>query len=72
MTGGSLAKNLIMITLGLLFGMIGIDQMTGYFRYSYGVVALGDGIGVVPVAVGPLRDCGDPCHQPAPMSGRRC
>ena len=52
MTGGSLAKNLIMITLGLLFGMIGIDQMTGYFRYSYGVVALGDGIGVVPVAVG--------------------
>jgi putative tricarboxylic transport membrane protein len=52
MTGGSLAKNLIMITLGLLFGMIGIDQMTGYFRFSYGVVALGDGIGVVPVAVG--------------------
>ena len=52
MTGGSLAKNLIMITLGLLFGMVGIDQMTGYFRYSYGVVALGDGIGVVPVAVG--------------------
>ncbi len=52
MTGGSLAKNLAMIALGLLFGMIGIDQMTGYFRYSYGVVALGDGIGVVPVAVG--------------------
>jgi putative tricarboxylic transport membrane protein len=26
--------------------------MTGYFRYAYGVVELGDGIGVVPVAVG--------------------
>lgn len=52
MTGGSLAKNLAMITLGLLFGMIGIDLMTGYFRFSYGVIALGDGIGVVPVAVG--------------------
>jgi len=52
MTGGSVAKNLSMIVLGLLFGMIGIDQMTGYFRFSYGLVALGDGIGIVPVAVG--------------------
>lgn len=52
MTGGSVIKNLSMIVLGLLFGMIGIDQMTGYFRFSYGIVALGDGIGIVPVAVG--------------------
>ena len=41
-----------MAALGLLLGMIGIDQMTGYFRFAYGVVELGDGIGVVPVAVG--------------------
>jgi putative tricarboxylic transport membrane protein len=52
MTGGSMIKNLAMIVLGLLFGMIGIDHMSGYFRFSYGIVALGDGIGVVPVAVG--------------------
>ncbi|OGP48827.1 MAG: transporter [Deltaproteobacteria bacterium RBG_13_51_10] len=52
MTGGSIVKNLAMIVLGLMFGMIGIDQMTGYFRFSYGLVALGDGIGIVPVAVG--------------------
>ena len=52
MTGGSVVKNLSMVVLGLLFGMIGIDQMTGYFRFAYGLVALGDGIGVVPVAVG--------------------
>jgi putative tricarboxylic transport membrane protein len=52
MTGGSIVKNLSMIVLGLLLGMIGIDQMTGYFRFSYGLVALGDGIGIVPVAVG--------------------
>jgi putative tricarboxylic transport membrane protein len=32
--------------------MIGIDQMTGYFRFHYGLVELGDGIGIVPVAVG--------------------
>src|SRR5207253_4562560 len=41
-----------MATLGLLLGMIGIDPMTGFFRFSYGLVELGDGIGVVPVAVG--------------------
>jgi putative tricarboxylic transport membrane protein len=52
MTGGSVVKNIAMIVMGLLFGMIGIDQMTGYFRFSYGIVALGDGIGIVPVAVG--------------------
>ncbi len=52
MTGGSIVKNLAMIVLGLLFGMVGIDQMSGYFRFSYGLVALGDGIGIVPVAVG--------------------
>ena len=52
MTGGSIVKNLSMIFLGLLFGMVGIDQMSGYFRFSYGIVALGDGPGVVPVAVG--------------------
>ncbi len=52
MTGGSVVKNLSMVVLGLLFGTIGIDQMSGYFRFSYGLVALGDGIGVVPVAVG--------------------
>src|SRR6266511_3617444 len=38
--------------LGLLLGMIGIDQMSGFFRFSYGVVELGDGLGVVPIAVG--------------------
>lgn len=52
MTGGSIVKNLSMIVLGLIIGMIGIDQMSGYFRFSYGLVALGDGVGVVPVAVG--------------------
>ena len=52
MSGGSMLKGLAMSALGLLLGMIGIDQMTGYFRFAYGVVELGDGIGVVPVAVG--------------------
>ncbi len=52
MSGGSVPKSLAMALLGLLLGMIGIDPMTGYFRFHYGLVELGDGIGIVPVAVG--------------------
>jgi putative tricarboxylic transport membrane protein len=52
MSGGSMLKSLAMAALGLIFGMIGIDPMTGFFRFNYGLVELGDGIGVVPVAVG--------------------
>src|SRR5438128_3287398 len=52
MSSGSMLKALAMAALGLLLGTVGIDQMTGYFRYAYGVVELGDGLGVVPVAVG--------------------
>jgi putative tricarboxylic transport membrane protein len=52
MSSGSMLKSLAMAALGLLLGMVGIDQMSGYFRYAYGVVELGDGLGVVPVAVG--------------------
>jgi putative tricarboxylic transport membrane protein len=32
--------------------MVGIDTMTGVFRFHYGMAELGDGIGVVPTAVG--------------------
>ena len=52
MSGGSMARSLTMAAFGLLLGMIGIDTMSGYFRFHYGVTALGDGIGIVPVAVG--------------------
>jgi putative tricarboxylic transport membrane protein len=52
MNTGSMLKGLAMAVLGLLLGMIGIDQMSGYFRFAYGVTELADGIGVVPVAVG--------------------
>src|SRR6185312_5273637 len=52
MNAGSMLKALAMAALGLLLGMVGIDQMSGYFRFAYGVVELGDGLGVVPLAVG--------------------
>ena len=52
MSGGSMVRALAMAALGLLLGMVGIDTMTGFFRFHYGVVELGDGIGIVPMAVG--------------------
>ncbi|MEA2933700.1 MAG: putative tricarboxylic transport rane protein [Variibacter sp.] len=52
MSSTSLVRTLLMACLGLLLGMIGIDTMTGHFRYSFDLKELGDGIGIVPVAVG--------------------
>ncbi len=52
MSGGSMLKTLAMAAVGLLLGMIGIDAMSGYTRFSYDVIELADGIGIVPVAVG--------------------
>ncbi len=52
MSGGSMLKTLAMAGLGLALGMIGIDAMSGYTRFSFGIVELGDGVGIVPVAVG--------------------
>jgi putative tricarboxylic transport membrane protein len=52
MSSSSLVRTLLMACLGLLLGMIGIDNMTGHFRYSFDLAELGDGVGIVPVAVG--------------------
>ncbi|RPI42681.1 MAG: tripartite tricarboxylate transporter permease [Betaproteobacteria bacterium] len=52
MSSTSLARTLLMAILGLLLGCVGIDVMTGHFRYAFDVPELGDGIGIVPVAVG--------------------
>jgi putative tricarboxylic transport membrane protein len=52
MSTSSLVRTLLMACFGLLLGTIGIDVMTGHFRYSFNIAELGDGIGIVPVAVG--------------------
>jgi putative tricarboxylic transport membrane protein len=52
MSTTSLPRTLLMAAFGLLLGTIGIDVMTGHFRYSFDIPELGDGIGIVPVAVG--------------------
>ncbi|HEY7658541.1 MAG TPA: tripartite tricarboxylate transporter permease [Burkholderiales bacterium] len=52
MTSGPITRSLTMAAVGLLLGMVGMDTMTGLFRFEYGLSELGDGIGIVPVAVG--------------------
>jgi len=56
MSTSSLTRTLLMASLGLLLGMIGIDPLSGHFRYDtyfgFNIAELGDGIGIVPVAVG--------------------
>jgi len=52
MSTSSLIRTLLMAAFGLLLGTIGIDVMTGHFRFSFDLAELGDGVGIVPVAVG--------------------
>ena len=52
MSSSSLVRTLLMACIGLLLGMVGIDNMTGHFRYSFDLAELGDGIGIVPGSVG--------------------
>jgi putative tricarboxylic transport membrane protein len=45
-------KALLMAILGLLLGTIGTDPISGQERFTYGSLTLGDGLGLVPVAMG--------------------
>ena len=50
--GASMVRGLAMLFLGLLFGLVGIDEQTGQMRFAFGVPELMDGIDVVVLAVG--------------------
>lgn len=50
--GNSTVRGLTMLFLGLLLGLVGIDDQTGQMRFSFGVPELLDGIDVVVLAVG--------------------
>jgi putative tricarboxylic transport membrane protein len=50
--GQSTVRGLAMLFLGLLFGLVGIDDQTGQMRFAFGVPELMDGIDVVVLAVG--------------------
>src|SRR5262249_792208 len=66
MSSTSLVRTLLMAAVGLLLGCVGIDVMTGHFRYSFELKELGDGIGIVLVAVG-LFGLGEILSTPSAM-----
>ena len=48
----SMVKGLIMVCLGLLLDMIGIDPIAGIPRFSFGILPLQEGLDFVPLAMG--------------------
>lgn len=51
-SGGSMIKGLMMATVGLALGVVGMDLLTGSARFTFGILELESGIGLVPVAMG--------------------
>lgn len=49
---GSMLKAMMMALLGLIVSLIGIEDITGFPRFTFGIPTLEDGIGLVPVAMG--------------------
>jgi len=49
---GSTVKALIMAAFGLLLGAVGMDPVSGQYRFTLGVLALEDGVGLIPVVMG--------------------
>ena len=49
---GSMAKALLMVAFGMFLSTIGLDAVSGVARFSFGMVELMDGIGMVPVVMG--------------------
>ncbi len=49
---GSMIKGLMSGVLGILLATVGIDNLTGAYRYTYGVMSLFEGIPIVPCVIG--------------------
>lgn len=48
----SLIKSLIMATLGLLLSYVGLDSVSGQVRFTFNIVELLEGIGIIPIVMG--------------------
>src|SRR6187402_1121363 len=60
--GASLVRGLFSLFVGLALGLVGIDQLTGEARLSFGIPQLLDGIDVVILVIG-LFAVGETLHQ---------
>jgi putative tricarboxylic transport membrane protein len=52
LSSGSMIKSLMMAIVGLILGGIGMDVISGKYRFTYGLQILADGPGLVPVVMG--------------------
>ncbi len=50
--GGSALRSFLMVGFGLLLGTVGMEPITGTSRFTFGRLELGQGIEIVPVAMG--------------------
>ena len=51
-SGGSFWQALLVLALGLLLATVGMEQVTAFPRYTFGIIQLAQGIDLVPVAMG--------------------
>ena len=49
---GSVLKALMMVMVGLLVGSIGVDMVTALPRFTFGIIELMDGVGIIPLVMG--------------------
>ena len=52
LSSGSMIKSLMMALVGMILGGIGMDVISGKYRFTYGIQVLADGMGIVPVVMG--------------------
>lgn len=52
LSGGSTLKSLVMVTLGLILGLVGMDLNSGAARYTFGILELTDGVSLIAIAMG--------------------
>jgi putative tricarboxylic transport membrane protein len=53
----SIVKALMMATLGILIGNVGLDMISGMPRFTFGINELSDGVGVIPLIMGIFGVC---------------
>jgi len=49
---GSMAKALMMVAMGLILSIVGMDPVRSKLRFDYGILTLREGLGVAPVIMG--------------------
>src|SRR5512136_2483372 len=52
LASGPMWKALLMAAFGLFLGCMGMDNMTASYRFTFNILELSDGVGLVPVVMG--------------------